>query len=124
MAEIKKMTLSGASPVIRGGHPEGAEPFVRKVKRGGEFLAEYTPITYTIDGVLPSGSLYGLTGKRGSAKTAFLQGMSLSVVTGRRDILGFDVDRAASPTSCWKTPTILGPNSPSTPMSTTSPTRT
>ncbi len=93
MAEIKKMTLSGASPVIRGGHPEGAEPFVRKVKRGGEFLAEYTPITYTIDGVLPSGSLYGLTGKRGSAKTAFLQGMSLSVVTGRRDILGFDVEQ-------------------------------
>ncbi len=69
MAEIKKMTLS--DPVIKGAHRDDAERFVRKVKRGGEFLAEYTPITYTIDGVLASGSLYGLTGKRGSAKTAF-----------------------------------------------------
>jgi hypothetical protein len=64
----------------------------RAVKRGDDFLAEYEPLVYTIDGILPAGSIYGLTGKRGTGKTAFLQSTALSVITGRREIMGFDVE--------------------------------
>jgi len=66
--------------------------FVRKVKSVDEFTAEYTPINYTIDGILPVSSIYGVTGKRGSSKTALLTAVSLAVLTGNKDIIGFDVE--------------------------------
>jgi AAA domain len=66
-------------------------PFTRKVKRGGDFLAEYVPITYSIDGVLPCGSIYMLTGKTGHGKTSFAQALALSAVSGR-NLIGFDVE--------------------------------
>src|ERR1700730_15417083 len=65
---------------------------MRKVKRGGDFLAEYEPIIYTIDGMLPSGCIYGLTGRWGTGKTAFLQGASLSTIHGTKSILNLDVE--------------------------------
>jgi hypothetical protein len=37
-----------------------------------DFLSEYKPISYTIDGLLPGGSIYGTTAKRGAGKTALL----------------------------------------------------
>ena len=37
-----------------------------------EFLAQYEPIKYTIDGLLPGGAIYGVTAKRSAGKTAFL----------------------------------------------------
>ena len=66
-------------------------PSTRKVKRGGDFLAEYVPITYAIDGVLPSGCIYTLTGKTGSGKTTLAQPIALSVISGR-NLIGFDVE--------------------------------
>jgi AAA domain len=67
-------------------------PFTRRIKRGGDFILEYEPIIYTIDGMLPSGCIYGVTAKRGTGKTAFLQGVSLSTVNGSKSILNLDVD--------------------------------
>jgi AAA domain len=49
-------------------------------------------MTYTIEGMLPSGCIYGVTGKRGTGKTAFLQSVTLSTVTGSKNILGMDVE--------------------------------
>jgi hypothetical protein len=71
-----------------------AQPEVlSKLKSVDEFTSEYKPLSYTIDGMLPSSSIYGVTGKRGSAKTAFLSAVSLAVVTGKREILNLDVER-------------------------------
>jgi AAA domain len=70
-----------------------ADTFIRKVKSVDEFTDEYQPISYTIDGMLPSSSIYGTTGKRGSAKTSFLTGVSLAVLTGKKDILDLEVER-------------------------------
>src|SRR5262245_59371320 len=58
------------------------------VKRGGDFLRECQPIIYTFDGLLPSGSIYGVTGRSSTGKTAFLQAATLSIITGK-DIIGF-----------------------------------
>jgi hypothetical protein len=58
----------------------------------GDFVSEYEAIKYTIDGVLPSGVLYGVTAKRGAGKTAFLTGVALSTITKSSDILGFEVE--------------------------------
>ena len=58
----------------------------------GTFLRSYEPISYTIDGVLPSGSLYGLTGRQGTGKTAFMSAATLAVAMNRRDILGLDIE--------------------------------
>jgi hypothetical protein len=61
-----------------------------------EFLARYEPISYTIDGLLPGGAIYGVTAKRGAGKTAFLTSTALAVATGRSDrsdILGLDVEK-------------------------------
>jgi hypothetical protein len=63
-------------------------PFVRKIKRGGDFLKEYVPLVYTFDGFLPSGSIYGLTAKRSGGKTAFLQATALSTLADK-DLIGF-----------------------------------
>jgi AAA domain len=66
-----------------------APDFTRKVKRGGDFLAEYSPIRYTFDGLLPCGSFYTLTGKTGAGKTSLAQPLALSTITGR-NLIGFD----------------------------------
>jgi hypothetical protein len=57
-----------------------------------EFLAQYEPINYTIDGLLPGGAIYGVTAKRSAGKTAFLTSTALAVPTGRGDILGLEVE--------------------------------
>jgi hypothetical protein len=67
-------------------------PFTRKVKRGGDFLAEYTPIIYAIDGVLPSGAIYGLTAKHGGGKTALAIALTLSCITGK-NLIEFEVEQ-------------------------------
>jgi AAA domain len=63
------------------------------VKGVATFLAEYKPISYTIDGILPGGSVYGLTAKRGAGKTALLTGAALAVASRRSDILKCEVEK-------------------------------
>jgi hypothetical protein len=59
----------------------------------GTFMKSYKPISYTLDGILPSGYLYGLTAKQGSGKTAFMIAAALAVAPGREDILGCALER-------------------------------
>jgi hypothetical protein len=71
---------------------EDAEAPVR-ISGIAEFLARYKPINYTIDGLLPGGSIYGVTAKRSAGKTAFLTSTALAVAADRSDIHGFDVEK-------------------------------
>jgi hypothetical protein len=64
-----------------------------RVIGAGTFMRSYEAISYTIDGVLPSGCLYGLTAKPGTGKTAWMITATLAVETGREDILGCGVER-------------------------------
>lgn len=66
---------------------------VARGTRGGDFLAAYIPISYTIEGVLPSGYVYGVTAKRGGGKTAFLIGATLAIIKGNPTILGTEVQQ-------------------------------
>jgi AAA domain len=74
------------------GRPEQPAPKPVPVWGIAEFVAQYEPIKYTIDGLLPGGSIYGVTAKRGDGKTAFLTSTALAVATGP-DILGLDVEK-------------------------------
>jgi hypothetical protein len=50
-----------------------------RVIGAGTFMRSYEAISYTIDGVLPSGCLYGLTAKPGTGKTAGMIAATLAV---------------------------------------------
>jgi len=58
----------------------------------GTFMRSYEAISYALDGVLPSGCLYGLTAKPGTGKTAWMITATLAVETGRQEILGCSVE--------------------------------
>jgi len=60
-------------------------------KSAASFAAEYVPLSYTLEPMLRSASLYTLTARTGDGKTAFNVAASLAVATGRADILGRDV---------------------------------
>jgi hypothetical protein len=62
-------------------------------------MRAYAPISHTFDGILPSGFLYGLTAKQGSGKTALMIAGTIAVIKGDKNILGCEVERAASPMS-------------------------
>ena len=53
-----------------------------------DFLADMTPLSYVVDKLVVSGSLYTLTGKTGVGKTTLLVTTALATVTGREEILG------------------------------------
>ncbi len=57
----------------------------------GSFMRGYRPLSYPIEGILPSGALYGLTARQGTGKTAFMQAITLAVAMDRPDILGLGV---------------------------------
>jgi AAA domain-containing protein len=62
-----------------------------RFKTVSAFCAEYVPLAYVIEGIVRSGSLYTLTAKTGSGKTALAVMAALAVATGRQDILGQEV---------------------------------
>jgi AAA domain len=68
-------------------------PNPARILRGGDFMAAYRPISYTIEDILPSGYLYGLTARRGGGKTALLTAIKLGVETGNEKVLGCEVTR-------------------------------
>lgn len=72
----------------RGG---GREPAPVNFKSAREFCAEFTPPSYTVEPFIRSGSLYTLTAKTGSGKTALAIVLALAVATGRPDILDREV---------------------------------
>jgi AAA domain len=60
--------------------------------KGGVFVRSYVPLSYAVEGVLPSGYLYGLTARRGDGKTAWLICATAATIKGDGEkILGFPV---------------------------------
>ncbi len=68
------------------------EPVV-SFKTAAAFVGEYVPLSYTIEPMLRSASLYTLTARTGAGKTAFNVVAALAVATGRADILGREVHK-------------------------------
>jgi hypothetical protein len=54
-----------------------------RVTSAAAFMRTYTPISYTVEGLLPSGFMYALTARTGAGKTAFAQVMTFSVSINR-----------------------------------------
>ncbi len=67
-----------------------AKPQFRSAR---DFCALYEPLSYAVEPVIRSASLYTLTAKTGSGKTAWLIVAALAIATGRADILGPEVTR-------------------------------
>ncbi|HEY8651109.1 MAG TPA: hypothetical protein VIL70_09355 [Chthoniobacterales bacterium] len=63
-----------------------------KATRGGSFIAAYEPIYYALDGILPSGFLYGVTARRGGGKTAGLIKATCAVMKGDKAVMGCEVE--------------------------------
>jgi hypothetical protein len=57
------------------------------------FCAGYTPLSYTVEGIVRSASLYTTTAKTGAGKTGLNVVLALAVVTGRENILGREVTK-------------------------------
>jgi hypothetical protein len=64
---------------------------VANFKSARDFCAEFRPPDYAIEPFVRSASLYTLTAKTGSGKTALAIVMALAIATGRPDILDRDV---------------------------------
>ena len=62
-------------------------------KTARDFCAAYEPLSYAVEPIIRSSSLYSITAKTGSGKTALAIIMALAVATGRPDILGCEVAR-------------------------------
>lgn len=60
-------------------------------KTAASFSAEYVPLSYAIEPIIRSSSLYTLTARTGAGKTAFNVVAAMAVATGRADILGREV---------------------------------
>jgi uncharacterized membrane protein len=60
-------------------------------KTAAKFCGEYVPLSYTVEPIIRSASLYTLTAKTGAGKTAFNVVAALAVATGRQDILNREV---------------------------------
>jgi hypothetical protein len=88
-ALIEREARKWEPPSDPGGAPQGNASIVIGA---GTFMRSFAPISYTIDGILPSGYLYGLTAKQGTGKTACKIAATLAVGMNRRDILGLDVE--------------------------------
>src|ERR1700730_3867382 len=63
-----------------------------RVIGAGTFMRSYEAISYTLDGILPSGSLYGLTARQGTGKTAWKIPVTIAVAMNRPDIIGIGVE--------------------------------
>jgi hypothetical protein len=63
-----------------------------RLKTAAAFCAEYVPLSYAIEPVVRSRSLYTLTAKTGGGKTLFLVAAALALARGRDDLLGMIVE--------------------------------
>jgi len=58
-----------------------------------QFIAEYAPLSYVVDGMIVGGNLYTLTARTGHGKTVLLASASIAIATGDGNILGFETKR-------------------------------
>jgi hypothetical protein len=63
-----------------------------RVIGAGTFMRSYAPISYTVEGLLPSGFFYALTAKTGAGKTAFAQALTFAVTMNRPVLIGAEVE--------------------------------
>ena len=61
----------------------------------GDFCREYEPLSYTVEPIIRSGSLYSLTAKTGHGKTGFLVTAAFAIAAGARSVLDREVERGA-----------------------------
>jgi hypothetical protein len=103
LASLEAEQAQGSTAPATSAHDEpsnviafrgAAAPRPRPFTRFSDFLAAFEPIAYALDGILRSGSLYTLTARTGTGKTAFNVILSLAVVTGEgKRLLGRDVEQ-------------------------------
>ncbi len=62
-------------------------------KTARAFCAEYTPLAYVVEPIIRSSSMYTITARTGAGKMALAIVIAAAVATGRRDLLGMDVER-------------------------------
>jgi hypothetical protein len=107
--QIDEILYPTDEPKARGNgplRPDDREPFLNRKANGeaipmppsrvtgaGSFMRSYSPITYTVDGLLPGGFLYALTGKTGGGKTSLAQAVTFAVSMDRPEIIGCGVER-------------------------------
>jgi hypothetical protein len=111
-SEIEPTILSGFERGAEDGAALGANPAIafkdvrlvqfapaaslERPSRGmlksiGEFCAEYQPLSYAIEEIVRTSSIYALTAVTGSGKTSFLVIAALAIGTARSDLLGREV---------------------------------
>jgi hypothetical protein len=93
-------------PFIREDRGEELRPFVPRYKDLATFIREY-PISYTLEGILPSGVFYFLTARRSTGKTAFLIAALFAIILGNNDILGVKVRKGRIAYIALENPTDL-----------------
>src|ERR1700730_17916934 len=71
---------------------QGEQKALSRVIGAGTFMRSYVAISYTLDGILPSGYLYGITAKQGSGKTAWKIAATIAIAMNRPDVIGVDVE--------------------------------
>jgi hypothetical protein len=90
-ADDNVVPVDFSDPETRAHYRFEAHGFVRdRFKDGAAFIREYEPISYSIGGILPSGSLYFLTGPKSHGKTIFLLASMFAVALNRPELIGVD----------------------------------
>lgn len=83
------------------------QPKIVPVKKLSQFIKEYSPLCYIIDQVITTSSIYTITAKTGSGKTALNVIIALAVATGREDILGRPVHQGRVAYLAFENPTDI-----------------
>jgi hypothetical protein len=105
--EQTNSTAQDHEPFIREDRGEESRPFVPRYKNLAAFIREYQPISYTLEGILPSGVFYFLTARRSTGKTAFLIASLFAIILGNKDILGVKVRKGRVAYIALENPTDL-----------------
>ncbi len=72
-------------------HPAAAVLHPPFFKSAEAFCAEYVPLSYVVEPIIRTASVYTLTARTGSGKTALAVIIALAVATGRPEIIGMEV---------------------------------
>ena len=86
--KINAELFGRAASAGKGGtdHRTRRDAPTRPFQTAGEFIKEYKPMNYLLEPIIDAGGLYTLTGKTGSAKTAFLCLLALAVAFNLRGL--------------------------------------
>jgi RecA-family ATPase len=76
-------------------HRDPVEPEIvpARFRAVAQFCAEYVPLSYAVEPIIRSNSVYTLTARTGAGKTALLIIIALAVASGRGDLIGMEVQQ-------------------------------